>query len=77
MNQFAHNLKHLREEAGLRRVVLAELCDLGKNAIQEYETGDRVPGLDAAIKIADFFGVSLDYLAGRESDKIPGIQGKK
>ena len=77
MDAFPQRLKYLREEAGLRRVVLAELCGLGKNAIQEYETGERVPGLDVAIKIADFFGVSLDYIAGRESGKIPGIQGEK
>jgi transcriptional regulator with XRE-family HTH domain len=32
--------------------------------IGKYERGEAVPSIDAAKKIADAFGVSLDYLAG-------------
>lgn len=71
MDIFAQRLKRLREEAGLRRVVLAELCGLDRCSITDYERGRREPQLGAVVRLADFFGVSLDYLVGRE---IPNSQ---
>ena len=34
--------------------------------ISFWETGSREPDLDALVKIADFFEVSVDFLLGRE-----------
>ena len=39
-----------------------------QNTISRYETGEREPGIAELIRIADYFGVSIDYLVGR-SDK--------
>ena len=36
-----------------------------RNTISRYETGEREPGIDELIKIADYFNVSVDYLIGR------------
>lgn len=38
---------------------------------REYESGDRNLGMSAAIKFADFYGVSIDYLMGREQPPQP------
>nr|WP_083923266.1 helix-turn-helix domain-containing protein [Echinicola pacifica] len=38
--------------------------DLSRVMIGKYERGDAVPSIEAAKKIADTFGVSLDYLVG-------------
>lgn len=35
-----------------------------QNSISRYETGEREPGIAELIRIADFFGVSVDYLLG-------------
>ena len=36
-----------------------------QNTISRYETGEREPGINELIKLADYFGVSVDYLIGR------------
>ena len=65
-NEFPKRLQRLRERNRSDRKKLAELCGLSKNTIARYERGERVPKLDDAAAIADFFGVSLDSLCGRK-----------
>ena len=66
MAVFPRRLQALRERRRISRRVLSELCGLSRGAISRYERGERMPALDDAAQIADFFGVSLDYLVGRE-----------
>lgn len=64
-------LTDLRESKDLSRKELAALLHVSRNAIQSWESGDRVPPLPKLIELADFFGVSLDYLVGRERKDPP------
>lgn len=66
MSKFSERLKELRLEKGLSQNQLAKAVNLSDVAICLWEQNKRVPNLDAVIAIADFFGVSIDYLAGRE-----------
>ena len=59
----------MREDADLSRRELAEKIGLPQTSYTRYETGQREMPLSVAIKLADFYKVSLDYLAGR-SDKL-------
>lgn len=68
MTEFPHRLRELREKRRVSRRILAELCGLSKNMVSRYERGERVPSIDEAAQLADYFGVSLDDLCGR---KIP------
>lgn len=63
---FPQRLEKLREHRQIKRVVLSELCGLSRNAIGKYERGEQMPTLENAMRIADFFDVSLDYLIGHE-----------
>jgi len=63
---FAFRLRYLREKKNLKRAVLSELCGLRRNAISQYERLEKSPSLSAVERIADYFGVSVDYLLGRE-----------
>lgn len=63
---FPIRLRQLRERRGMSRRVLAELCGLSKNAISRYERGESEPTGRALGAIADYFGVSVDWLLGRE-----------
>lgn len=67
MNTFASRLKELRKERGLTQKQLAEQTRTSERGIQNYELGERSPAFDALISLADFFGVSIDYLAGRSN----------
>lgn len=61
-------LKELRKERGISQVKLAmDLCT-NQNTISRYETGEREPGIAELIRIADYFGVSIDYLVGRSEN---------
>lgn len=66
MSKFSERLKELRLENSLTQEQLAKETGLSRSAIEYWELNKRVPSLDAAIVLADFFKVSIDYLAGRE-----------
>lgn len=56
-------LKLLRGEKTQEKV--ADDLGLSRRAYSSYETGDREPPKDVLIKLADYFGVSVDYLLER------------
>ena len=58
-------LKEIRKEKGISQLKLAMDLNTNQNTISRYETGEREPGINELIKIADYFGVSIDYLVGR------------
>ena len=58
-------LKELRKRKGLSQLRLATDLQTTQNTISRYETGEREPGIDELIKIANYFNVSVDYLLGR------------
>lgn len=62
---FEERLIHLRKEKGLSQNAVAKEIKVAPRAYQNYEYGTAEPRLSTLIRIADFYGVSLDYLAGR------------
>lgn len=64
MEVFAERLKELRIEKGLGQVALAKQLGVEKSVISLWEKGQCETTLGNLIKIACFFGVSIDYLAG-------------
>ena len=68
MDEFPVRLQRLREQKRMNRKALGECCGLSKNIIGKYERGEREPTAGSLIKIAEFFGVSTDYLLGREKN---------
>ena len=57
-------IKDLREDADLSQKQLANMLQMHTTTYARYETGERKIPLDIAIRLAQFYGVSLDYLAG-------------
>lgn len=64
MNNFGEKLKALRIEKGLGQVQLAKELKVSKSVISLWETGGSEPTLSNLAKIANYFNVSIDYLAG-------------
>ena len=54
----------LRKEKNWSQTDLATKSGVSREMIGKYERGEAVPSIEAAKKIADAFGVSLDYLVG-------------
>lgn len=63
--KFGDRLKSLRDNAGLSRQELADKLNISYSALSKYETNNRFPDRDTLIRLADFFDVTLDYLACR------------
>ena len=64
--RFAERLKALRERRRISRSTLSELCGLSRNMVSRYELGDSQPSIEAAAQLAEYLGVSMDYLCGLE-----------
>ncbi|MDE7098807.1 MAG: helix-turn-helix domain-containing protein [Ruminococcus sp.] len=59
----------LRKQRNIKQSTIADILDISQQAYLKYEHGDADPTLDALCKLADFYGVSTDYLLGRTSVK--------
>ena len=65
-------LKTLRKSNGF--TTMQDFCKasgISFSTYQNYETGKRIPTADLLIKLADFYGVTTDYLLGREPAPNP------
>jgi len=60
-----NRIKDLREDRDMRQSDLAEATGIDQRTISNYETGKTSPDAYSLIKLADFFGVSIDYLVCR------------
>lgn len=65
------NLKKLREAKGLTKKQTALELGISERAYITYEYGEREPKLETLQKLADFYGVTTDYLLGRPEAKPP------
>lgn len=62
-------IRDLREDADLTQKQIAEVILCDQSLYSKYERGERELPLELAIKLADFYHVSLDYLVGRTDKK--------
>ena len=64
-------IKQLRESHGETQQKMAENLGVSQQTIAGWEKGQRNPSLETLSTLADYFGVSVDYLLGRTD--IPNI----
>ena len=70
-------LKTLRKQHGYTIQEVSKGTGMTYTMCREYETGDRNLGLQAVLKLADFYHVSTDYILGREvTDRDERIKAK-
>lgn len=63
-----NRLKFLREKSGKAQKELAiDLC-VSQPTISDWEVGRKTPSSKSAARLADYFGVSIDYLLGRDTE---------
>ncbi len=60
------NFKQKRIDAGLRQEDLARLAGCNAHSISRYETGERIPCLEIAIKISEALQSSVNEIFLRE-----------
>lgn len=67
--QHYQRIRDLREDCDLTQQQLCEKLGMHKTTYTNYEQGKHSVPLDFAVTLAEFYGVSLDYLAGRTNFK--------
>ena len=60
-----NNVRKLRKEQGLSIRKLSKLTGLAADTISKYEREERNPKIENWQKLADYFGVSVEYLQGK------------
>lgn len=68
MAKFNERLRECRKKAGLRQQDASHELDIQFSTYCRYEVGGSEPTISVASRIADYFGVTLDYLAGRTDE---------
>ncbi|MBE6704897.1 MAG: helix-turn-helix transcriptional regulator [Ruminococcaceae bacterium] len=58
-------VRDLREDKDKTQKEIADILNMQLTVYQRYERGERELPLWAAIKLADYYNVTLDYLVGR------------
>ncbi|MGN0591916.1 MAG: helix-turn-helix domain-containing protein [Ruminococcus sp.] len=66
---FYQRLKDLKEDADLTQREVAAIIGVSVNHYGKYERGETDLPFEKAILLADYYHVSLDYLAGRTNQK--------
>ena len=61
-------LKELRKKNGLSQAEFAKQINVAQNTVSNWENGNRSIDSEKAITIAEFFGVTIDYLLGNNID---------
>lgn len=62
---FCERLKEIRRKSPYTQKQIAEILSISITAYQYYESGRSQPSIEGLIKLADLFGVTIDYLVGR------------
>jgi transcriptional regulator with XRE-family HTH domain len=68
MIDIANRIALLRKEKNMTQAELAKMVDASREIISKYEKDGVMPSIEMAKKIADAFGVTLDYLVGEGSN---------
>ena len=66
---YFYRLRDLREDRDLNQTQIAELLYTSQTVYSRYERGYQTIPVEHLIVLADFYGVSVDYILGRTNNK--------
>ncbi len=70
MNEYRNRIRDLREDMDLRQIDVAMATGIDQKTLSNYETGKTNPDSYSVIKLAEFFGVTTDYLLGYSKSNL-------
>ncbi len=73
MVDFSQRLKQLRTDKHLTQAQVADRIGVTASMVSSYETDIRLPSFEVMVRIADLFGVTVDYLLCREDKRFLDI----
>ena len=73
---YFRRIRDLREDRDIKQKTVAEYLGMDPTVYRRYEKGVRSVPVDVALKLADYYKVSTDYLLGRTDDPTPPQKSK-
>lgn len=73
MVDFSQRLRQLRNDKHLTQAQVAERVGVTASMVSSYETDIRLPSFEVMIRLADLFGVTVDYLLCRQDKRFVDI----
>ena len=73
MVDFSQRLKKLRQDKHLTQAQVAARVGVTASMVSSYETDIRLPSFEVMVRLADLFGVTVDYLLCREDRRFLDI----
>ncbi len=73
MVDFSQRLKQLRKDKHLTQAQVAQRIGVTASMVSSYETDIRLPSYEVLVRIADVFGVTVDYLLCRQEKRFLDI----
>lgn len=73
---YKHKIRDLREDRDLSQKALAEYLQIHQTTYSDYELGRLNVPVNVLHRLADYYGVSIDYLLGRTQRKTPYPKNK-
>ena len=70
-------IRDLRIDRGLTQEQIAEILNIKQNTYSQYEIGVVNYPLDAVVKLAEYYKVSVDYLVGLTDEPAPYSRKRK
>ena len=69
------NIKRLRVQNGLNQVDLGKRLNVSKQCVSNWENDNILPSITMLVRLADFFGVTTDFLLGKEMPNTVSVDG--
>lgn len=69
MKNFSNRLVSLRGERDMTQTDVAKIIGKQRSTVSGYETEDKEPDFDTLCALAEYFGVTTDYMLGRDDDR--------
>jgi len=67
----ARRMRQTRRALGLTQAEIAEQCQIGRTAYNQYETGTRMLTLTAALHLCEVYGLTLDWFYRGDPSGLP------
>ena len=68
-------IRQLRQERGIKQEELGRCLGVTKQSVSNWENDNIMPSVELLLKIADYFGVTLDFLTGRTERNTLDVTG--
>lgn len=66
-----NRIRQLREERQMPQKQLSVDLGVSQPTVSDWESGRKVPSAKSTVRLAEYFGVSVDYLLGLDTEKGP------